>query len=106
VQGNGDPAPEFADLTVTIQDEFWDEEWKKSFLEATTARVKARVNPLHYQIFDFCVNKEWPVRKVAEEFRMKEAHVSVIKCRVSRVATDEGKRLKKEMLLEGQAFGT
>ncbi len=43
----------------------WDEEWRKNRLQAAVARVKRKVDPKQYQIFDCYVFKQWPAQKVA-----------------------------------------
>ncbi|MGZ5022630.1 MAG: RNA polymerase sigma factor, partial [Chthoniobacterales bacterium] len=43
-------------------DEIWDEEWRRNRLQAAVARVKRKVDPKQYQIFDCYVFKEWPAQ--------------------------------------------
>lgn len=68
----------------------WDAEWRTNLLHAATVRVKKKVDPKHYQIFDCYVLKQWPVGKVAAELRVNIAQVYLAKHRV-------GSLLKKEI---------
>ena len=71
-------------------DVVWDEEWRKNRLQAAVARVKRKVDPKQYQIFDCYVFKQWPAQKVATELRVSIAQVYLAKHRVAGL-------LKKEM---------
>ena len=61
----------------------WDQEWERSILDAAIAQVRAQANPKHFQVFDFCVLKEWPVAKVALTLEMNAAQVYLARHRVS-----------------------
>ena len=54
--------------TSSDLDKIWDAEWENNLLEAAIAKAKRHLDPQQYQIFDFCVNKEWPPEKVAMTF--------------------------------------
>jgi RNA polymerase sigma-70 factor (ECF subfamily) len=43
----------------------WDAEWKQNLWTTAVSRVKARVKPKQYQMFDLFALKEWPVKEVA-----------------------------------------
>lgn len=79
-------------------DEFWEQEWQRTLLEAATRRVKQRVNPEHYQIFDCFVHKEWPIAEIASKLDVKPEQVKVIKHRVSVKIKEEVRRLQQEGL--------
>ena len=61
----------------------WDEEWEKATFDAALAQVRASSNPLHFQVFDYCVLKEWPASKVAATLGMNAAQVYLAKHRVA-----------------------
>src|SRR5437773_1583385 len=42
----------------------WGEEWEKNLMDAAVERVKKKVDPAQYQLFDLCVVQEWPVSRV------------------------------------------
>jgi RNA polymerase sigma factor (sigma-70 family) len=78
------PDPSGRDL-----DAIWDEEWKRWLYDAALQRVKRRVESLHYQVFDCYVRKEWPVKEVAQAFRVSAGQVYVIKNRLSALLAKE-----------------
>jgi RNA polymerase sigma factor (sigma-70 family) len=78
-------------------DKLWDDEWKRNLLDAATLKVKRRLDPEKYQIFDFCVNKEWPPEKVAGAFGISVDQVYLAKHRVTQMIKKEVQRLEKEM---------
>lgn len=75
----------------------WDEEWEKNLLDAAIERVKKKVDPLHYQVFDLYAIKQWPVTKVAKTMKVNSGKVYLIKHRVSRLIKKEILHLRKEM---------
>lgn len=79
------------DPAVPALETLWEEEWERNLMEAAMRRVKAKVDAKHYQIFDLCVHKKWPVSKIAKDLRINPARVYLTKHRV-------GNLLKKELL--------
>ena len=86
-----------ADPTAGVLDSMWDDEWEKNLLKAAVDKIKRRLDPAKYQIFDFYVNKEWPAEKVAMTFRVPVGQVYLIKNRVTVLIKREVRRLEKEM---------
>ena len=76
----------------------WDEEWEKNLLEAAVERVKKKVDPAHYQVFDLYAIKLWPVTKVAKTMKVNSGKVYLIKHRVSRLIKKEIMHLRKETI--------
>ena len=72
----------------------WDAEWETNLLSAAVDRVKRKVDPQQYQVFDLCVIKGWSVSKVSQTLRLNRARVSLIKHRVSRMIKAEVARLR------------
>jgi RNA polymerase sigma-70 factor (ECF subfamily) len=68
----------------------WDEDWERNLVAAAIERVKSKVDPKHYQIFDLCVVKEWPVSRIAQTLNVSPATVHLAKHRINR-------RIKKEI---------
>jgi RNA polymerase sigma-70 factor (ECF subfamily) len=93
----GDPLQNVADPAGQTLDAVWEAEWENNLLDAAIARMKRRVDPLKYQIFDLYVNKEWPPEKVAESFKITVDQVYVIKHRITETIKTEVKRLQKEI---------
>jgi RNA polymerase sigma-70 factor (ECF subfamily) len=75
-------------------DASWDEEWELNLLEAALTRVKRRVDPAQFQIFDLHVLKEWPVSKVARALRISRPKVYLIKHRINKLLKKEIARLR------------
>ena len=78
--------------------ELWDAEWEWALLNAAMTKVRRRIDPQKYQIFDFYVNKEWAAEKVARSFGVSVEQVYLVKHRVTETIKDEVKRLEKEMI--------
>jgi RNA polymerase sigma-70 factor (ECF subfamily) len=76
----------------------WDSEWERNILSAALAKVKRKVDPQRFQMFDLYVNKQWPPGKVAEAFGVPVAQVYLAKHRVTDALREEVKRLEVNML--------
>jgi RNA polymerase sigma-70 factor (ECF subfamily) len=79
----------FADPQQDLEN-VWDEEWSENLTRVARDRVKGKVSPKQFQIFDCYVIKEWPVAKVREELSVSMAQVYLAKHRV-------GGLMKKEL---------
>lgn len=75
-------------------DALWDAEWEKNLVEAAMGRVKRRLDPKKYQIFDLYVNKEWPPEKVAATFGIPVEQVYMAKHRATEMIKEEIKKLQ------------
>ena len=75
----------------------WDEEWRKNLVDAAMLRVKKRVTPRQYQMFDLYAVKEWPVSEVARTLNVNVAQVYLAKHRVSRLVREELRRMEKSI---------
>jgi RNA polymerase sigma factor (sigma-70 family) len=67
----------------------WDEEWERNLMEAAIERVKKKVDPKHYQVFDLYVFKQWPVSKVARALKVNSGKVYLTKHRISHLIKKE-----------------
>jgi len=65
-------------------DELWDTEWELNLLDAALARVKARIEPRHYQIFHLAAVKHWSALRVARSLKISLAQVYTVKHRVAK----------------------
>jgi RNA polymerase sigma-70 factor (ECF subfamily) len=52
-----------ADPASVDLDAAWEQEWQKNVFEAAVARVKTQASAEQYQVFDFYVLRNWPVKK-------------------------------------------
>lgn len=72
-----------ADPNVFDFEAAWDAEWNKNLWNAALARVKSKVKPKQFQMFDLYVAKEWPVKDVARALGVTATQVYVNKHRVA-----------------------
>ena len=89
--------PEVVQPAAQEFDAGWDAEWEKNLLEGALRKVRPRVDPQKYQIFDFYVNKDWPAEKVAACFGVSVEQVYQAKHRITEMIRAEVKRIEKEM---------
>ena len=84
------PDPQIVDL-----DAVWEAEWKENLFEAALVRVKKKVEPKQFQIFDCYVRKQWPAQKVAERLGVNVGQVYLARHRVGALLKKEIKALEK-----------
>ena len=72
------------------------EEWEQATFAAALARVRAEVNPIHFQVFDYCVLKEWPASKVAATLDLNAAQVYLAKHRVAQAVKRAVRRINEQ----------
>jgi RNA polymerase sigma-70 factor (ECF subfamily) len=76
----------------------WDEDWEMTLMEAALARVKKKVDPKMYQVFDCYVFKEWSVSRVARALKINPAQVYLVKHRVQSLIKKEVALLQSDAL--------
>lgn len=86
------PDPASLDLDIV-----WEEEWQKNLVDAATQRVRAKVPPDQFQIFDLYALKGLPVGEVARLTRSSRAKVYVVKHRLARRIQQEARRLEQSL---------
>jgi RNA polymerase sigma-70 factor (ECF subfamily) len=86
-----------ADANVVDLDAVWEKEWQENLFDAAIARVKKKVDPKQFQIFDCYVRKEWPAQKCAEQLRVNIGQVYLARHRVSALLKKEIKALEKNL---------
>ncbi|MBI5384529.1 MAG: sigma-70 family RNA polymerase sigma factor [Verrucomicrobia bacterium] len=79
-------------------DRIWDEQWAKHLMQTAETRVKRKIDPQQFQIYDLYANKGWPAERVADAFRVEVAQVYLAKSRVLEKITNEIKLLDTDML--------
>lgn len=85
------PGPISGDFEV-----IWEEEWSKHLFAAALERVKAKVKPKHFQVFDLYVLRRWPLAKVTSLLGVNAGQVYLAKHRLTallkrEIYGDEGK---------------
>jgi len=83
------------DSRVVDLDALWEMEWKENLFEAAIARVKKKIEPKQFQIFDCYVRKEWPAQKIAERLGVNVGQVYLARHRVGGLLKKEIKALQK-----------
>jgi RNA polymerase sigma-70 factor (ECF subfamily) len=83
------------DSQIVNLDAVWETEWKDNLFRAAIARVKKKIDPKQFQIFDCYVRKEWPTQKVAERLRVSVGQVYLARHRVAALLKKEIKALEK-----------
>ena len=76
----------------------WDQEWRKTVLEASIARVKKRVHAKQYQMFNLYVMMQWPMKQVTKTLGVNAAQVYMAKMRISRLIKSEVRTLERKMI--------
>jgi RNA polymerase sigma factor (sigma-70 family) len=85
----------FPDSGPRAVDQIWEQQWKENLFDAAIARLKKKVDPKQFQIFDCYVNKEWPAQKVAAYLRVSVGQVYLARHRISALLKKEIKALEK-----------
>lgn len=89
------PVEKLVDPASQDLDALWEAEWEKNLLAAAIVKVRRRLDPQKYQVFDLYVNKGWPPAKVAAAFDVPIAQVYLAKHRVTEMIAEEVRRLEK-----------
>ena len=87
-----------ADSNAENLDQLWEQEWQQNLLATAMTRVKKKVAPKHFQIFDCSVCKEWPAQKIAAALGVSVGQVYLVRHRVAALLKKEVKKLQKEVI--------
>jgi RNA polymerase sigma factor (sigma-70 family) len=85
----------FADPKDDLE-KVWDVEWSKNLTQVARDRVKEKVSPKQFQIFDCYVIKGWAAAKVRKELGVSMAQVYLAKHRVGGMMKKEIKVLREQ----------
>lgn len=88
---NRAPDPASLDLASV-----WEEEWRKNLLDAAVERVKQKVTPKQFQIFDLSVLRDLPMGEVTKLLKVNPAQVYLARHRVGALVKKEAKRLETQ----------
>jgi RNA polymerase sigma-70 factor (ECF subfamily) len=78
-------------------EQVWQAEWEANVLEIALEKVKQSVSSKQFLIYYQHVFKQWPARKVSEQYGVTLAQVYMAKYRISTVFKREIKKLEKQM---------
>lgn len=67
----------------------WNAEWQENLMKTAMERVKAKISPKQYQVFDLYVTKNWPVEKVEKALGVSSSQVYLAKHRISALLKEE-----------------
>ena len=79
-------------------DSVWETDWQSNLLDRAVERLRRNVRPEHFQIFDLCVLKQWPVAKAAAALDISSAKIYLVKHRLTERLKREVRRLEKHFL--------
>jgi RNA polymerase sigma-70 factor (ECF subfamily) len=82
-------ANDIPDPASQALDETWEREWERNLLEAAAERVKRRVSPAHYQVFEYHALQGHGVRETAQALGIRAAKVYVVKHRIASQVREE-----------------
>lgn len=97
-EGDAQALESISDGSVEAMESLWDAEWKQQLYQLALERVKRRIRPEHFQIFDLYVLQGWPVTRVAKTLGVSVPLIYVTRHRVGSQLKAEIKRLQAEDL--------
>lgn len=80
----------------------WDELWEKNLLETAVERVKQRVDPREFQMFELAANRGLAPLKIAQMLNVTRAHVYYARHKVARMIRLEVERLEDAAHFSGK----
>ena len=86
------PDPAGGDLEA-----IWETEWEAHLVHAAVERVKRRVDPAQFQIFQLSCLEGWPVRKVAQTLGVNVGRVYLARHRLGRLLKQEIQSLQQTL---------
>lgn len=75
----------------------WSEEWEKNIVSRALERVRRRVSPKQYQMFDLYYLQKWPVRRIAAGLKVSAGWVYVTKHRLTSLLKREIKAMRTHL---------
>ena len=76
---------------------FLERDWHEAVAATALARVKRRVKPKHFQMFDLYAVKQWPLRRVSRTMNVNVAQVYLVKSRISLMLKQETRQVKAQL---------
>jgi len=96
----GEAAPSLIDLVPSPDSPEWetmfDREYQQNLLALAMSRVRVRVKPTHFQVFDLCEIRHWPRAKVASTLGLNVMNIYLINFRVLAAIKKEVRRLENQ----------
>src|ERR1035437_3727127 len=82
-------ANDIPDPASQALDETWEQEWERNLLEAAAERVKRRVSPAQFQIFEYHALQGHGVSETAQALGISAAKVYLVKHRIAKQVREE-----------------
>lgn len=79
-------------------EERWEEDWRLNLLNMAMDRVRRRIKPKQFQMFDLYVNQQIPMYQVTRILNVNAAQVYMAKLRVSSAVKHELSILEKKLI--------
>jgi RNA polymerase sigma factor (sigma-70 family) len=76
----------------------WNEEWRQNLLTMAMDRVRRRIKPKQYQMFDLYVTQQLPMEAVTRMLNVNSAQVYMAKLRVSGLIRQEVAALEQKLV--------
>jgi len=86
-----------ADPAGAMVEQVWEEEWQMSVMEAAIARLRRRVKPKHFQIFELYNLRQWSAPQVARELGVTRIQVYLVHHRLTKLLKEEASRLEAQL---------
>lgn len=97
----GEDSPEMldtlADPTPGLEQQ-WDEEWRLSLLQIAVDRVRRKVKPKQFQMFDLYVTQHLPMDQVTRMLNVNTPQVYMAKLRIAQMIRHEVSALEKKLI--------
>ena len=87
-----------ADPASLNLDAIWEQQWMEGLVEAATDRVRRRVSPKQFQLYDCNVRKQWPAEKVARLLGVTAAQVHLAKHRITHLIKQQIRHVETGVL--------
>jgi RNA polymerase sigma factor (sigma-70 family) len=104
LSGKSDRSPEetatierVPDPAGSLVDRAWEHEWQLSVMEAAIERLRRRVKPRHFQVFDLYNLRQWTPQKVARELGITRMQVYLVHHRLARLLKEEVTRVEQRL---------
>lgn len=97
----GGNSPELLDTLVDPTpglEQQWDEEWRLSLLQIAVDRVRRKVKPKQFQMFDLYVTQHLTMDHVTRMLNVNSAQVYMAKLRITQMIRHEVSALEKKLI--------
>jgi RNA polymerase sigma factor (sigma-70 family) len=91
---------EIADPKGDALTQLWEDEWRENQLHLAVERVKRKVAPRQWQMFDLVALQHWPTERVCEFLAINRAQLYMARMRVGRLLKAEIQALASDLPLD------